>query len=303
MKILITGGSGFLGSRFIQLFSDKYEITAASRSGVFPYLNRSDLRKIRTVKCDITDKRSVKKVFSRDFDVVLHAAAVVSIAVDGKYPANLFETNIIGTINILDALIDSDIRKFIFCSSMTVYSPGSKSPVREDFLLSPVHFYGLSKRYTEDVIKNYAANKYLKALILRYPGLYGLSRKSGFIHSVAKKMMKDMPVEINTRGLKFWETMYIDDALNITERLFRTLKWKKDCEILNCSYGKETDIIKTAYRIKEKLCSKSKINVRKPLDYKPFYMSNKKLKSVLDGFKYSFDKGLASYLDAIKRRL
>jgi UDP-glucose 4-epimerase len=300
VKILITGGSGFLGSRFIQLFSDKYEITATSRSGVFSYLNRSDLRKIRAVKCDITDKRSVKTVFSRDFDVVLHAAAEVSIAVDGKCPKNLFETNVSGTINILDAAIDSGSKKLIFCSSMTVYSPENTIPVREDSLLSPIHFYGLSKKCAEDVIKRYAANKYLKALILRFPGLYGLPRRSGYVCYVAGKMMKNMPVEINTTGLKFWEAMYIDDALNITERLIWKFKWKRDEEILNCSYGKETDIIKTAYKIKEKLCSKSKINVRRPLDYKPFYMSNKKIKFALGGgFKYSFDNGLSEYLAAL----
>lgn len=301
MKVLVTGGSGFLGSRFIQLFSDKYEITATTRSGVFSYLNCSELKKIKTVKCDIKDRKSVKKIFSSAFDVVLHAAAKIAATDNGSYPRDLFETNVIGTINVIEGAIEAGSKKLIFCSSMTVYSPENTVPVKENSLLSPLHFYGLSKKCAEDVIKTYTTSKHFKALLLRYPGLYGLPRKSGYIYSIARKMIRNMPVKISTTGLKFWETMYIDDALNITERLIRKLKWKRDCEILNCSYGEETDIIKTAYNIKEKLRSKSKIHIRQPLDYKPFYMSNLKLKSVLGSdFKYSFDNGLSKYLESIK---
>ncbi len=303
MRILFFGGNGFIGTRYLQLFSEKHNITVACRSGEFPYFSKEVSEKIKFIKCDITDKDSVNKFVLSGFDLIVHAAASINITHDSKSFHELIETNVLGTINILEAMLNAKIKKILFCSSMTVYSPETDVPALEDSSLSPIHFYGISKMWAEDAIKMYAENKHVKALILRYPGLYGLPKQSGYIYSIAYKMLLNKPVEVNTRGLKFWESMHIDDALAITEKLLNVWKWNKDYEIMNCCYGEEVDRIKTAYRIKEMLNSESYINITEPLDYKRFYMSNSKIKSLLNSdFDYDFENGLEKFLKELKNR-
>ena len=303
MRILFFGGSGFLGSRYLQLFSKKHNIIVVCRSSEFPYFSKKVSEEIRFIKCDITDKESLNKLLLSGFDLVVHAAAKINISNESKGFQELIQTNVLGTVNILEAVVNAKIKKKLFCSSMTVYSPETAIPALENSSLSPVHFYGISKMWAEDVIRMYAEKKRIKALIIRYPGLYGLPKRSGYIYSIAYKMLRDQPVEVNTQGLKFWESMHIDDALVITEKLLNVWEWDKDYETMNCGYGGEVDRIKTAYRIKEMLNSKSHINTIEPLDYKRFYLSNSKIKSLLNSdFDYDFEKGLGKFLNELKHR-
>ena len=303
MRILFFGGNGFIGSRYLQLFSKKHNITVVCRSGEFPYFSKEVSNKIKFIKCDITDRESLDKLVLSEFDIVVHAAARISISNESESFHELIETNALGTINILEAMSNAKINKILLCSSMTVYSPETAIPALENSNRFPVHFYGISKMWAEDVIRMYAEKKHVKALIIRYPGLYGFPKRSGYIYSIACKMLRDQPVEVNTQGLKFWESMYIDDALAITEKLLNIWKWNKDYETMNCCYGEEVDIIKTAYRIKEMLNSKSHINTIAPLDYKRFYLSNSKIKSLLNSdFDYDFEKGLGEFLNELKHR-
>jgi UDP-glucose 4-epimerase len=303
MRILFFGGSGFLGSRYLQLFSKKHNIIVVCRSSEFPYFSKKVSEEIRFIKCDITDKESLNKLLLSGFDLVVHAAAKINISNESKGFQELIQTNVLGTVNILEAVVNAKIKKILFCSSMTVYSPETAIPALENSSLSPVHFYGISKMWAEDVIRMYAEKKRIKALIIRYPGLYGLPKRSGYIYSIAYKMLRDQPVEVNTQGLKFWESMHIDDALVITEKLLNVWEWDKDYETMNCGYGGEVDRIKTAYRIKEMLNSKSHINTIEPLDYKRFYLSNSKIKSLLNSdFDYDFEKGLGKFLNELKHR-
>lgn len=303
MRILFFGGSGFFGSRYLQLFSEKHNITVVCRSGEFPYFSKEVSEKVKYIKCDIIDKESLNKLVLSEFDLVVHAAARISISNDSKSFHELIQTNVLGTINILEAMLSAKIKKILFCSSMTVYSPETAVPALENSSLSPVHFYGISKMWAEDVIRMYAEKKHVKALIIRYPGLYGFPKQSGYIYSVAYKMLRDQPVDVNTQGLKFWESMHIDDALAITEKLLNVWKWNKDYETMNCCYGGEVDRIKTAYRIKEMLNSESHINIIEPLDYKRFYLSNSKIKSLFNSdFDYDFEKGLGKFIKELKHR-
>jgi len=108
-------------------------------------------------------------------------------------------------------------------------------------------------------------------------------------------MSKNQDIEINTKGLKFWETVNVDDAVNIIKKILDAYKWEKNCEILNCSYGEETDFIGTAYKVKKILNSKSTITIEEPIGYKKFYLDNSELRKLID-FDYNFDKGLENYV-------
>ena len=289
MNILITGGTGFLGSKLLEGLIFDNNIYVISRKDHEP------LNHMKYIKCDLTNPKKLNELFPENIDLVIHLAGEVDIRPDGSYSDNLLENNVCATINLIKVMINKKAKNLIFSSSMTVYGIDNEIPVKENGKLEPTHFYGLTKKWAEEVIKYYSKKGLINSLILRLPGLYGGLRKTGYIYNLVKKMPNDEDITIDTKGLKFWETMYIDDVINIIKKLINVWQWEKELEIINCSYGEATDFIETAYRIKYILNSESTIGIEKPIDYKTFYMDNSKLKSMIN-FYGNFDKSLENYI-------
>jgi UDP-glucose 4-epimerase len=288
MNILITGGTGFLGSSLArELSSHNIKIIARGKSR--SYLAKFELEKFKFESCDILKKSMLKKTLSSDLDLVIHCAAKVDIRNDGRCPGGLIETNVTATINLMEAMVTLGIKKLLFASSMTVYGTKNRIPVEENGNSLPVNFYGNTKKWAEEAIASYARKDLIKALIVRYPGLYGYPRRGGYVYGVAKKMLKGEDITINTKGLKFWETLNIRDAVFLTKKIIDNWEWKKNIDILNCSYGEETDIIKTAFMLKRLFHSKSSIAINKPVDYKRFYLNNRKLRKIIDADRTYFN--------------
>jgi len=294
LNIAITGASGFLGTHLIRCLADRNKITAID-------IKRSDFKdKVDFVQCDLRDISSLKDALSTDIDLVIHCAALIKIQSDGRCPTDLLDINLQSTVNLMEAMVDKGIDKMIFCSSMTVYSPDNSSPVNENSKLDPIHFYGMSKKWCEEAISAYASKGLIKALVLRYPGLYGYPRSCGYIYNVAKKLIAKQPVLVDSTGLKFWETIYVEDAAMIAKSIIENYNWDKNFEAINGSYGQEVDFVETAIKIKNALVSSSAIEVKEPKDYVKFYLDNTKLKNIMGSFDYDFDSGLKRFLNEHK---
>jgi len=300
MNILITGGTGFLGSCLARELASNNAISIVSRGEMKGYLTSEELGRFKLIECDIRNKRVLSDALSPDIDLVIHCAGKISIQNSGRYSGDIIEMNVNSTIYLIEAMIDKGIQRLLFCSSMTVYGLENVIPVGEDDMLNPIHFYGLSKKWAEEAIMRYAQKGLIKALIIRYPGLYGYPRKSGYIFNASKKLLRNECLDINTQGLKFWETLNIKDAVEITKKILDVWQGEEAYDVINCSYGKETDFVGTAFLLKEILNSQSLIRVRKPLDYVKFYIDNTKLKSLID-FNYNFEEGLRIFLNEHKK--
>ncbi len=297
MKILLTGGTGFLGSNLLkELVEDNY-VYILSRKNNIPVKKIKDL--VNCIKCDLTDSAQLNQLFPKNIDLVIHLASEVNIRLDGRYSENLIENNLNSTINLIEVMIDNGVKNLVFSSSMTVYGIKNEIPIKENGELDPIHFYGWTKKWAEDIIKHYSNRGLINSLILRLPGLYGGIRNTGYIYNLIRKMSKNQDVTINTNGLKFWETINIDDFVQIIKKLLAVWQWEKEFEIINCSYGEKTDFIDTAYKIKKILNSKSKITIEKPVDYKKFYLDNSKLKNIIE-FDYAFEKSLEDFIKKYK---
>lgn len=122
-----------------------------------------------------------KKILPYDIDLIIHCAAKIKIYPDGRYSDNLVEDNLISTINLIEAMIEKGIKNIVLCSSVTVYGVENNIPINENGILKPINFYGFTKKWAEEAIINYSRKKFLNALILRLPGLYGYTRTSGYI--------------------------------------------------------------------------------------------------------------------------
>lgn len=302
LNILITGGTGFLGSHLAKKLLNDNNIKVIARGLKTGYLTTDELKLFDFVQCDIRDKKCLAEILSSDLDLIIHCAGMIESPTHGRCPDSLVETNLNSTIYLIELMIDKDIKNLLFCSSMTVYGVENNIPVREDGVLAPIHFYGFSKKWAEEAIIGYARKGLINALILRYPGLYGYPRKTGYMYNVSRKLLKNENVNIDTRGLKFWETINIEDAGEITKKILEVWEWKKNYEVMNCSYGEEVDLVATAFKIKEIVNSESSIRVRKPLDYVSFYLDNSKLRSLID-FNYSFEESVKRFSKRYKNWL
>jgi nucleoside-diphosphate-sugar epimerase len=296
MNILITGGTGFLGSHLARSLSGHHNVGIAAIDSQGDYLSPVEIKKFNFAQCDIRGKVSLEKVLSTDIDLVIHCAAMINIKNDGRCPDNLVDINLKATIDLMEAMVNRGIKNLVFCSSMTVYGIDNVIPVKEEGLLRPVHFYGLSKKWSQEAVEMYANNGLINALILRYPGLYGYPKAGGHIYNCAKKIIKNEKLVVDTKGLKFWESINVEDAAEITKNILSRWDWKKNIETFNCSYGEEADFVATAFKIKDMVGSDSEIKINEPRDYVKFYLDNSKLKNLLGNFNYSFERGLGSFL-------
>lgn len=174
MKILVTGGAGFIGSHITDLY-----IKAGHKVAVIDNLSYGNEKnvnpKARFYKADIKNLAAIDKIFKKNhFDIVNHHAALVEVAKSMIDPNPTFETNTNGTINLLTLGGKYGIKKFIFASTGgAIYGESKKIPTDESVEPNPLSPYGLSKYLSELAIKFYSNVYGFDYFIFRYPNVYG----------------------------------------------------------------------------------------------------------------------------------
>ena len=164
MKLLITGGAGYIGS-----ITDDVLRAEGHTTVIFdrvPVLKNKDASE--SIVGDLRDFSLVKKVFqTHSFDAVIHFAASTLAGESMEMPYAYFENNILGGLNVLEAMRRSSCASFIFSSTCAVYGLPSRVPVNEDESIKPVSVYGASKRMFEEILIWYESLYGIKIGILR----------------------------------------------------------------------------------------------------------------------------------------
>jgi len=287
-KILIVGGRGYLGRHLCSsLESAGYDIYITGTG---------ELSKKNYYTLDFEDKTSYVNLRGLKFDLVMILAAKLGAlnTIDLSHPD--LKVNTICYADFLNFIAENKIAdKVIFTSSMTVYRETNSIPVVESSELQPVNTYGLSKLLAENITSFFCVRNNIPGLVLRLPGIYGGDRNSGFIYNTLKKCKSDEAIILNTKGLTYWETINIDDVCCMITQLLDKYSWDKQFDVLNMGTGEETDFYKVAYFIRDVSLSKSKIIEETVKGYKPFYLSNTKLKSILN-IETTFNHSLRKYI-------
>lgn len=262
MKIIITGGAGFIGSHLVKkLLEKKHEIIVVDNFSTGRQSNIKEFKnKIKIVKADISRKGSWTKYF-KNAKAVFHLAALADIVPSIQNPEKYFESNVLGTKNILNTCILNKIPKIIYSASSSCYGIPSKYPTTENEKIDPRYPYALTKRIGEEMILHYSRIYSIKALSLRLFNVYGTkSRTSGTYGAMfgvfLKQKIECKPLTVVGDGEQKRDFTYVSD---IVEAFYKCLFYKGKINIFNVGTGKPISVNKIVKILK---CKKIKIPKR-----------------------------------------
>jgi len=167
MKVLVTGGAGYIGSHAVrQLQREGYETV------VFDSLvkgHKEAVRGAELVVGDLLDKTSLEKLFrSHKIDAVMHFAAFSLVGESMRSPHAYYENNVAGTMNLLKAMMDAGVDKIIFSSTAAVYGEPDKVPITENAEKKPLSIYGKTKLIIENMLDDFSGVYGIRYKSLRY---------------------------------------------------------------------------------------------------------------------------------------
>lgn len=188
MKILVTGGAGYIGSHTcVELLNNGYEIAVLDNldNSCEESLNRVKEicgKDFKFYEVDLLDYEATEKVFvENDFDAVIHFAGLKAVGESVRMPLRYYHNNITGTLNLLDIMDKHNVKKIVFSSSATVYGDPHTVPIKEDFPLSCTNPYGQTKLDIEYILKDLCkSDPEWGAVLLRYFNPVG-AHESGMI--------------------------------------------------------------------------------------------------------------------------
>ena len=188
MKVLLTGGLGYIGSHTaVELLNRGYEIVIVddlsnSKIDVKDKIQMITNKKIKFVKVDLKNYKKTEKIFkSNKIDSVIHFAGYKAVGESVKLPVMYYENNIMSTLNLLKCMEKYGVKNLVFSSSATVYGTNEIMPLKEDFPTGATNPYGRTKLFIEEILKDYCvANKNFNVAMLRYFNPVG-AHESGLI--------------------------------------------------------------------------------------------------------------------------
>jgi UDP-glucuronate 4-epimerase len=225
-EILVTGGAGFIGSHLVDclLSENIWRVTVLDDFNNFysPVLKRENARPhfqnpaYRLVEADIRDRLSLKRLFDETkFDVIVHLAARAGVRPSLSEPQLYCETNINGTLNLLELARTHDIRQFVFGSSSSVYGANAKVPFSEDDpTRNPISPYAATKAAGELLCHTYSHLYDIRCIALRFFTVYGARQRPDLaINKFARLIDEGKPIPVFGDGTTRRDYTYIDDII------------------------------------------------------------------------------------------
>lgn len=315
MKILVTGGAGFIGSHVVDAYiAQGHDVVVIDdlSTGHREFLNP----KARFYQLDIADRAGVREVFARErFGLVNHHAAQVDVRVSVADPLRDARTNLMGLLTLLEACREFSVKKFIFISSGgVIYGEPEELPVPEDAPKKPISPYGVAKLASEFYLFSAKQTWGLDYIALRYANVYGPRQtpksEATVISTFSRQLVRSEPVTIFGDGEQTRDFVFVSDvvAANLlaTERLAginRVPVRSIDDLAFNVGTGRETSVnalLKIFSRVLQRECDAHYAPPR-PGELQRNALDISQAQRVL-GFvpKVSLEEGLAKTLEWVR---
>jgi UDP-glucose 4-epimerase len=226
MRVLVTGGAGFIGSHLVdRLVRDGYRVRVIdnlSSGRVENIKHHLESRSVELAVGDLKDPQVALRAVE-GVDAVFHFAANPEVRVSTTNPDIHFNENIVATFNLLEAMRRRGVKELVFASSSSVYGEPEEVPVDENAPIRPVSVYGASKAACEAIIHAYTKLYGVKAVVLRYANVVGPRLRHGVVWDFINKLLGNpAELEILGDGKQVRSYIYIDDAIEAT-----MIAWRK----------------------------------------------------------------------------
>ena len=223
MKVLVTGGAGFIGSHLCQrLLDEGYEVICLDNFDPYydPKLKRKNVKQFlhktnfKLIEGSICDEKLTRDVVRSGIEYIFHCAAQPGVRISVDNPRKPHDINTTGTLNILQACLKSNVKKLINASSSSVYGKAEYLPFDEDHPKMPASPYGVSKLAAEQYCRVFTEVYGLRVTSLRYFTVYGPRMRPDLAISIfTRKALNNEKIEIFGTGEKTRDFTYIDDVV------------------------------------------------------------------------------------------
>ena len=274
-NILITGGAGFIGSHLVDrlLNEGDWQISVVDDFNNFydPAIKRENVKRHENetnyslFDADIRDRAALQKVFAdRSFDCIVHLAARAGVRPSLEQPQLYAETNINGTVNLLELARECGTKQFVFGSSSSVYGINAKVPFSEDDpIRQPISPYAATKAAGELLCHTYTHLYGMRSVCLRFFTVYGPRQRPDLaIHKFAKLISENKPIPVFGDGTTRRDYTYIDD---IIAGVRAAIDYdRSDYEVINLGESRTVELRELISLLEKELGTTAKID-RKPL--------------------------------------
>ena len=286
-KYLVTGGAGFIGSNIVEELVRQGQdvrvlddLSTGKEENLAPFMDRIDFR-----KGDVRDADDVREAL-KDVDLVLHQAALRSVARSVEQPVVTNDVNVSGTLNLLMLAKEAGVRRLVYASSSSVYGNCDSYPQKETLTPNPISPYGVSKLAGEYYCRIFAGTMGLETVSLRYFNVFGPrqnpeSKYSAVIPAFISKLVKDEPCTIDGDGLQSRDFTFVANVVDANLAA---------CEapgasgmVFNVACGEDHSVVETAESLKKIMGKniKSVHGPRRPGDVLRTYADVSNMRNVL----------------------
>jgi UDP-glucuronate 4-epimerase len=226
MRILVTGGAGFIGSHLVEklLAAGHYVVVLDDFNDFYdPQIKHANIAgfasEVTVCHVDLRDGESLRNLFRREkLDAIAHLAARAGVRPSIQHPRLYYDTNVIGTLHLLEAARVTGVERFIFASSSSVYGASKTIPFSEDQPLSQtLSPYGATKIAGEFLCSTYSHLYRMRVVALRYFTVYGPRQRPDLaIHQFTRRIYAGQPIDQFGNGGTRRDYTYIDDIIQGT---------------------------------------------------------------------------------------
>jgi len=319
-SILITGGAGFIGSHLVDrlLTEGAWQVSVIDDFNDFydPEIKRANVNvhqknaNFHLFETDIRDKQALEKVFNEvpgggDFQCIVHLAARAGVRPSLEQPLLYAETNIRGTLNLLELARASGVKQFVFGSSSSVYGINSRVPFsEEDPIRKPISPYAATKAAGELLCHTYSHLYDMRCVCLRFFTVYGPRQRPDLaIHKFARLISEGVPVPVFGDGTTRRDYTFIDDIIaGVRAAIDYT---SSDYEVINLGESRTVELRELILLLEKELGTTAKID-RQPLqpgDVPQTYADITKARRLLDySPQTQIEEGLRRFVEWFREK-